>query len=107
MRTIEQVTDDEIVDAVASFGWKGVKIDGPPEDNPITTVLVRLGLVPDDASDSAYELAEDALAYRILAMPGRLEDSGDGHIVLTGDEWVRRICGSAATGSTAVAGGEG
>jgi hypothetical protein len=97
LRTLDQVTDDEIVDAIARHGLLGVDLDDVDAGNDIEDICISLGLleeglVDEDRRDEAtlpfmdrvHEMCTGAEHARIgIPMSNRL--------MLTPWEWASRV----------------
>jgi hypothetical protein len=89
-RAVADVTDDEIVDACASFGADG--FDAEDEDN-LATIAAAVGLGSDDEDAYHDQIQIEGIEMRLSAMlgGGRLEEQGCYGVRLTWAEWGRRI----------------
>lgn len=82
-RTLEDVTDDELVDAVAACGVvHGLDLEDPWDGNPFHQAMVGLALVDEDADDDDAAKIEGALADRMRALKGRIYDDDGSHTPL-------------------------
>lgn len=98
MRQIHELTDDEIVNAVARCGRLGLDTDDVEVANAFGTITRELfGITDDDeGEDVDVELAEGQLADRMRSIEGRLVDPLGDRIHLTSEEWGRRLEGLSA-----------
>lgn len=95
-RRIEQIADDEIVDAVAGYGLVGLDIEDPWEGNAFHSVTADLGLIDRDEDDAEVFDAEARLMDRMSAMPDRIINPDGDRMHLTSAEWGRRLAGKSA-----------
>lgn len=96
MRRLEDVTDDEIVDAIASFGIDGCDVEDDYDAGPWLKYLERLGFTrtrDDDVVDLDDEFGDRFFALRER---GRLVLTMAGHIAPSSREWGRRLAGKTA-----------
>jgi len=100
---VSALTDDAIVDAVASFGHLGVFVEDIFDGCPTEALLEHLCL------DVGDEEIEEALFARMDDLKGRImHDDGAMCRRLTPEEWGRRLAGrSAEEIATALRGGDG
>jgi len=87
-KDIKDVTDDMIVDAVASFGFRGA-----PE---VSMVAERLGLLSSPQNPAVDRKKTKPLARRLYGLTvgaKRLEIDLSGSYVLVPSEWARRLVG--------------
>lgn len=101
-RRIEQLTDDQIVDALVSCGVRGLDFEDPYDGNAFEWITRKLaGLdIMDDLEDQ--EDAEVELATRIRAMPDRIYDPDGDTFFVTPQEWARRLYGKGIEEMTAI-----
>lgn len=97
LRAVKDLTDDDIVDAVAGEGREGLDIEDVWEGNAFHAVCVRLGLLEEDEGDEdVYEPVEAELAERMRALSDRLTAPTGDVMHLTSAEWGRRLAGKSA-----------
>ncbi len=107
MRRIEDLKDDEIIDAVAAFGMNGIDTATPftEDEDPCRRMAVRLGLLETDSySEEEAEAEAEALVVEALVdslttiakEEEKLEAVGETWIRITPVEWGRRLAGKAA-----------
>ena len=107
IRRLEDVTDDEIVDAIAKHGMLGIDLDDTNEGNAIERACLDLGLVQRDELHPFLTSDADVLmAERMHAMDTGLDDARlhvpvANYFMLTALEWGRRLAGKSAEEITA------
>lgn len=106
MREIDEVTDDMIVDAVATFGFAGVWTTESADDpgDGFDILAQRLGLI--GPKEELWERDDEDeivgfLTRRIEAMKTRIRVDLAGTYSLTPEEWARRLVGLDMTQLTA------
>lgn len=101
-RTVENLTDDEIVDAIAAFGLLGFDAGDIEDAGPWDALCERLGLYTPGAWPGREQEAEfdAALTARINALcdkqDGPLMEPGGAYgavVFLEPHEWARRLAG--------------
>lgn len=99
IRRIEDVTDDEIVDAIAKRGFLGIDLDDDADGNALQGVCVDLRIATVTGPHACSETEADlGLAERIHEMHrGRDDDriyiAISNFVMLTPREWGRRLAG--------------
>lgn len=108
IRRIEDVTDDEIVDAIAECGIDGLDNEDPWEGNAFEQVCRDMHLINDDSDGDNITEAEMELSERIGALEeaGRLSNPRGDRIYLTAREWARRLAGLREDSIAAILSGE-
>jgi hypothetical protein len=98
IRRIEDVTDDEIVNAIAECGIDGLDNEDPWEGNAFEQVCLDLRLVNADSNSDDISNAEMELSDRIgtLEDAGRLSNPCGDRIYLTAQEWGPWLAGKSA-----------
>lgn len=119
-RRIKDVTDDEIVDAIAEYGVGGLNTvyrEDREDYDPLLLLTLELCGVADDDVDSViedehqfdiFDHEEVELMDRIRKMPTRLCDPGAYCVVtLTPEEWGKRLAGKSSEEIAAAIRGDG
>jgi hypothetical protein len=94
-RHVHDLTDDEIVDAIASTGFLGFTLADFEPDSTFTSIVVELCDLSDaEQTDDVFYEAEGLMVNRInaLASTGRIYVDGD-MVSLSASEWARRLVG--------------
>lgn len=99
-----ELTDDEIVDFVASYGLPGMPVgDQFTDDGGVTLLAARLmGMALEDVwkkdLDWQLEDAEEAIIGRLGSISERVQiDETETYFYLTPKEWGRRLARKGAT----------
>lgn len=112
IRRIEDVTDDEIVDAIAKHGMLGIDLDDTHEGNAIERACLELGLVRRDEPHPFLTSDVDThMAERMHAMDTGLDDARlhvpvANYFMLTPREWACRLAGLPEASIAAILSGE-
>lgn len=97
IRRIEDVTDDEIVDAVVQCGMLGFDPSDGEDDNTTAQICFDLRLYNEYTTSWTQRAdIEHALLERMRGMEGRLFEPGGGFnemIMVHPLEWARRLVG--------------
>jgi hypothetical protein len=96
-KKVHDLTNDEIVDAVAGVGLLGFSLDDFEPDSTFTSLCVELcGLSDDEQTDDVLSQIEGPMVNRLnaLAEAGRILKDGD-TVCLSPAEWARRLSGKA------------
>jgi hypothetical protein len=96
-RKVHELTDDEIVDAVAGTGFLGFTLADFEPDSTFESIVVELCALSDqDRTDDVLSEIEGPMVNRVnaLASTGRILLDGD-LVCLSSTEWARRLVGKS------------
>ena len=107
MRRVEDLSDDELVEAVAAFGMNGLNTATPflEDEDPCLEMAVSLGVLDGEEHSTSEEVADvevnvvEDLINRLTTLAEaeeHIEGVGDTWIRITAQEWGRRLAGKTA-----------
>jgi hypothetical protein len=102
IRSIHDVTDDEIIDAIAVHGLLGIDLDDAQDGNAIERACLELGLVgKDELNPFANSDVDVLMAERMHSLDTCTDDARvyvpvANYFMLTPLEWGRRLAGKSA-----------